>query len=145
MRPRQQTLPRLAAPSFYRHTGFPEWGVGIALFRDAEQEELTLLFEAVGLRTLPLPARALASVPAGTLDEALRGRLVGMAKGRQTPAQAESPIVLRRRRVVSPEPARPAEAPPKTEPDRESKSDGSGDVMDRKRRLPGSYEAGKRR
>ncbi len=113
-------------PSFFRHGGFPEWGIGIAVFRDDVREEITLVFEHGGLRTVSLAKRLLVSVPASQIEEAVRGRLQGLAKGRggQGAPPASQPGTVRRR------PAR---------------DDGSSDVMDRKRRIPGSYEAGKRR
>ena len=141
MDPRAPAPAQPAPPSFYRHVGFPEWGVGIALFRDAAQEELTVLFEAGGLRTVPLAKKVLVAVPASRLDEDLRGRLLGMAKGRQPLPRATEAPVLRRRAKPSPEPAKPPVVAPPTKPE----PDDSADVMDRKRRIPGSYEAGKRR
>lgn len=124
-------------PSFYRHGGFPAWGVGIALFHDAAREELTLLFEAGGLRTVSLTKRVLVAVPAATIDEARRGRLLGLAKGHGELPDERPPA--RRGRVVR----REAKPPPAPQPAREG--DASPDVMDRQRRAPGSYEAGKRR
>ena len=141
MGPRSPSSPPLAPPSFYRHSGFPDWGVGIALFRDAAQEELTLIFETAGLRTLPLGKRVLIAVPFDRVDEAVRGRLLGLAKGRRgLPLPAGAPLV--RRRTREPEP--PPVSPRPTEPALAS-VEAPVDLMDRKRRIPGSYEAGKRR
>ena len=128
------------ARRYCRHGGSPDWGVGVVLWGDAEAHELTVFFEHRGLIVVSVKRPVLLDVATDRVDAALRGRLEAAIRGYAPPVTTGlSPRRVVRRQPVEREPAPPEAA--RSSP----RDDDSTDVMDRRRRIPGSFEGGKRR
>jgi hypothetical protein len=119
-----------------------EWGIGRILFRDTYAEEITVVFDNRGLEIVSTKHRVVVELSADRVDPATRERLA--ARGAAPPTRAGDrgtgtghPKITKRRRDDAAFVPRSPDAMPV---DRSSP-----DVMDHERRIPGSFEGGKRR
>ena len=88
------TSTSLGAPSFFRHVSFPEWGVGLMVFRDAAADEITLVVQVTGKK------RGEIQGPADVSDAEAQARALALdAVQRVLEGRAPKKVIVVKRRL----------------------------------------------